>query len=204
MEPGVENDLIATWRWVAAILIGPVTVIPGLHAIVLVISSFCVLLDSWSLEGAMTNLSLGFPAVAGITALWISTLLPFSIIARRRLPFVLVTTGLLSGFALECLLLKAGLVRVLIRLPVVDLLQVWMFTGPLALGLMNLVFLIRARDAIYKQPARVLAAESTAPVRVSGIPPHHLQPEPVLRPFILRPYRPPISLRTQARRPRAD
>ena len=109
MESGVENDLIAAWRWVAGALIFPVTVIPGFHAVILVISSFCVLLDSWSLEGAMINLSLGFPAVAGITALWISTLLPLTAIVRTRSGFVLVTTGLLAGLVLECLLLKAGL-----------------------------------------------------------------------------------------------
>ena len=61
MEKGVNHDRIAAWRWVASILIYPVTVLPGLNATVLLISSVCVGLDSWSLEGALSNMSLGFP-----------------------------------------------------------------------------------------------------------------------------------------------
>src|SRR5208337_4037284 len=61
MEKGVNHDRIAAWRWVASILIYPVTVLPGLNAAVLLISSVCVGLDSWSLEGALSNMSLGFP-----------------------------------------------------------------------------------------------------------------------------------------------
>ena len=85
MEKGVNHDRIATWRWVASILIYPVTILPGLNATVLLISSVCVGLDSWSLEGALTNMSLGFPAVAGIAALWLSTLTPIRSLVREPL-----------------------------------------------------------------------------------------------------------------------
>ena len=76
MEKGVNQDRIAAWRWVASTLIYPVMILPGLNATVLLISSVCVGLDSWSLEGALSNMSLGFPAVAGIAALWFSTHTP--------------------------------------------------------------------------------------------------------------------------------
>ena len=81
MEKGVNHDRIAAWRWVASFLIYPVTILPGLNATVLLISSVCVGLDSWSLEGALSDMSLGFPAVAGIAALWFSTLTPIPSIA---------------------------------------------------------------------------------------------------------------------------
>ena len=64
----MNQDRIVTWRWVASILIYPITIVPGLNATVLLISSACVGLDCWSLEGALSNMSLGFPAVAGIAA----------------------------------------------------------------------------------------------------------------------------------------
>ena len=46
MEKGVNHDRIAAWRWVASFLIYPVTILPGLNATVLLISSVCVGLDS--------------------------------------------------------------------------------------------------------------------------------------------------------------
>jgi hypothetical protein len=195
MERGVDNKLIAAWRWVAGFVIFPVTVIPGLHAVFLVISSFCVLVDSWSLEGAMTNLSLGFPALAGIVALWLSTLLPLAVIARTRSGFVLVTTGLMMGLVLECLLVKAGLGSDITRLRRVSLYQAWVFGGPLVMGLVNLLLLIRAREILSRPrplPRRVVE-EISPRRRPRGIPRHHFHPDPVLRPVILRPYQPPVS-----------
>lgn len=192
MERGVDNGLIAAWRWVAGYVIFPVTVIPGLHAAFLVISSFCVLVDSWTLEGAMTNFCLGFPTIAGITALWVSTLLPLAVIARTRSGFVLVTTGLMMGLVLDCLLLKAGLGNDPRRLLSVNAFQVWVFGGPLVLGIVNLLLLIRAREILSRAPVRVVVEELKAPRR-RRIPAHHLQSAPVLRPVLLRPYQPPVS-----------
>jgi hypothetical protein len=198
MERGVDNDLIAAWRWVAGFVIFPVTVIPGFHAVVLMVSSFCVPLDCWSLEGAMTNLSLGLPAVAGITALWISTLLPLSAIARSRSRFVLVTTGLLMGLILEYLLLRAGLGYDVSRLRRLDLFQACVFGCPGAIAVINLFLLVRTRELSLK-PFRRLTEEHSASAYPHVIPPPHLHPAPVLHPVILRPYRPPHTNRSYLR-----
>ena len=151
MEKGVNHDRIAAWRWVASILIYPVTILPGLNATVLLISSVCVGLDSWSLEGALTNISLGFPAVAGIAALWFSTLTPILSIARSRWRFLLVTTGLMMGLLMECLFLKAGIQNQAIRLPWTGFLELWVFGGPLLAGFVNLALLISARHRLYRR-----------------------------------------------------
>ena len=193
MERGVVDDLIAAWRWVAGFVIFPVTVFPGLHALMLVSSCFCVLLDSWSLEGAMTNLCLGFPAVAGITALWISTLLPLATVARTRSGFVLVTTGLMMGLILECLLLRAVLRDNLGGPRPVDPFHAFIFICPLIMGVINLLLLIRAREILTRPPVPVVVEEVKPVRRIRRIPRHHLQPSPVLRPVILRPYQPPVS-----------
>jgi hypothetical protein len=195
----VDNDLIAAWRWVAGFVIFPVTVIPGFHAGILMISSFCVLLDCWSLEGAMTNLSLGLPAVSGITALWISTLLPHSAIARSRSRFVLVTTGLLMGLILEYLLLRAGLGNDLTQLHRLDLFQACVFGCPGAIAVINLLLLVRARELSLKPSSRKPAEELSAPAYQHVIPPPHLHPAPVLHPIVLRPYRPPHTNRNYLR-----
>jgi hypothetical protein len=193
MERGVDKDLIAAWRWMAGFTIFPVTVIPGFHAVILLISSFCVFLDCWSLEGAMTNLSLGLPAAAGVAALWISTLLPLSLIVRTRSGFVLVTTGLLMGIVLECLLLRAELGGDLSRLSKVGLFQACVFGCPWAIAVVNLFLLIRTRELSLRPPIRIIAEEIKAPVRRRGVPPYHLQSAPVLRPVILKPYQAPVS-----------
>jgi hypothetical protein len=193
VECGVVNDLIATWRWVAGFVIFPVTVFPGFHALILVFSSFCVLLDSWSLEGAMTNLCLGLPAVVGITALWISTLLPLATVARTRSGFVVVTTGLMMGLILECLILRAGLWDSLGQLRPVDPFQAFMFICPFLIGLVNLLLLIRAREILSRPPVQVVVEEIRPVRRGRRIPPHHFRSPVVLRPVILRPYQPPVS-----------
>jgi hypothetical protein len=191
MDESAEKDMIAAWRWVAAVLIYPITIIPGFHAVFLLISSLCVLLDSWSLEGAMHNLSLGLPAIAGITALWFSTLMHLPTIAHSRTRFVLVTTGLLMGLVLQCIILKSAFLGDLTRIPSVDLFQFWVFGGPLLVGAINLALLIRERNLMNDDPAPV-----PMPVRGRSIPRHHLPTGPALRPVILQPYRPPVSTRS--------
>ena len=193
MERGVDNDVIASWRWMAGLVIFPVTVYPGFHAVILVFSSFCFLLDSWSLEGAMTNLSRGFPAPAGITALWISTLLPLATVARTRSGFVLVTTGLMMGLLLECLLLKAGFGSEWSRFPALDLFQTCVFGLPMVMGVVNLVLLIRAREILSRPPVQAVRAAIRPSRRQWRIPPHHLDSAQILRPTVLRPYQPPRS-----------
>ena len=178
----MNHDRSAAWRWVARILIYPVTVLPGLNATVLLISSVCIGLDSWSLEGALSNMSLGFPAVAGIAALWFSTLTPIPSIARSRRRFLLVTTGLMMGLLMECLFLKAGIQNQAIRLPRSGFLELWVFGGPLLAGCVNLTLLIWARN---QMNGRVV------PVPVHAVPPHHLAAQRILRPVRLEPYRPP-------------
>jgi hypothetical protein len=186
MEKGVNHDRIALWRWVASILIYPVTILPGLNATVLLTSSVCVGLDTWSLEAALDNLSLGFPAVAGIAALWISTHAPIRSLARSRLRFLLVTTGLMLGLLMECLFLKAGFQSQAISLPRYGILELWVFGGPLLAGCVNLALLIWARHRLYKRVFRV---------PVQAVPPHHLYGERGLRTVRLEPYRPPAPVR---------
>jgi hypothetical protein len=185
MENGVNQDRIA-WRWVASILIYPVTILPGLNATVLLISSVCVGLDSWSMEGALTNMSLGLPAVAGITALWISTHTSIRFLARSRWRFLLVTTGLMTGLLMEFLFLKAGIQNQTILLPKTGFLELWVFGGPLLAGCVNLTLLIWARHRLYRR---------VVPAPVRAIPPHHLGEEGLLRPVRLEPYRPPAPVR---------
>ena len=151
MEQGENHVRIAAWRWAASILIYPVTILPGLNATILVISSACVGFDCWSWEGALNNLSLGFPAVAGIAALWFSTLTPIASMARSRWRFVLVTTGLMMGLIMEYLFVKAGIQNQTIRLPRSGFLEIWVFGGPLLAGCVNLTLLIRARQRLHRR-----------------------------------------------------
>ena len=108
MEQAVRADFIAAWRCLAMLLTYPSLIVPGTSAVILVISSGCVLLDSWSLEGAMSNLFLGLLAAAGLAGLWIATPLSASAIARNRSRFVLVTAGLLTGLILDSLISEPG------------------------------------------------------------------------------------------------
>lgn len=191
MERGVDNKLIAAWRWVAGYVIVPVTIIPGFRAVTLVVSSLCVPLDSWSQEGALANLSLGIPAAAGIAALWITTLFPLASIARTQTGFVLATTGLLMGLLLECLMLRAGLGL----LASVDVFEVGLLGWLLVMGIVNLFLLIRARELLTR-PRLIPVVEQANPRRRGrGVPRHHLRPGTVLQPVILQPYQPPVSSR---------
>ncbi len=186
MEQGVNRDRFPAWHLIASLLIYPVTILPGLNALVLLISSVCVGLDGWSWEGALNNLSMGLPAVAGIVALWFSTLTPIASIARSRWKFFLVTTGLMTGLILECLFVKAGIQNLSVRLPRTYLLALWVFGGPLLAGSVNLSLLIWAR---YRLTRRLI----TVPVR--AVPPHHLAAGRNLRPVRLELYRPPPPTR---------
>ncbi|WP_165225749.1 hypothetical protein [Aquisphaera insulae] len=191
MDRDVKNDVVAAWRCLAAFLIYPVTIFPGLHALSLTFSSLCIFAESWSLEGAMSNLSLGIPALAGIAALWSSVIVPFPVLARDRRSFVLVAAGLMAGLVLEGLFLMAGL-NLGLDLPLhLSVARVWLFVAPPIVAAINLSLLIRASqmaqaDAI---PVRVESSGAFHP----AMPRHHL-PGPVRRePVVLRPYRPETS-----------
>ncbi len=173
---------ITAWRWCAAALSYPVTILPGLNASVLLISSVCFGLNCWSLEGAMSNFSMGFPAVAGIIALWLTILAPLDWIACNRWRFMLVMTGLMMGLLVEFLFLKAGIQNHSIRLPRTGLLAFWVFGGPLLAGAVNLGLLVRARQRLFR---------ALVPVPVRSVPAHHLGGTRGLRPVRLEPYRPP-------------
>ena len=192
MEQAVRSDFIAAWRCAAVVMTYPATIAAGMSAVVLLISSGCVLLDSWSLEGAMSNLFLGLLAAAAIAALWISTLCPHSVIARSPYRFVVVTTGLLMGLILNSLILKARLHSDSTPAFAAGLLQAWIFSGPLLAGCINLVLLIHARN-------RINVAQVLVPVRASAVPRPHLRVEPALMPVVLEPYRPPVSVRSDPR-----
>jgi hypothetical protein len=58
VEQAVREDLLAAWRCMSAVMTYPATIATGASAVVLLISSGCVLHDSWTLEGAMSNLFL--------------------------------------------------------------------------------------------------------------------------------------------------
>ena len=181
MKKGVNDDRIAAWRWVASILIYPVTILPGLSATVLLISSVCVGLDSWSWEGALSNMSLGFPAVAGIARALVLDTHAHPLDCTSRWHFLLVTTGLMMGLFMECLFLKAGIQNQADRLPRPGFLELWVFGGPLVAGCVNLTLLIWARNQMNRR---------VVPVSVRAVPPHHLAAQRTLRPVRLEPYRP--------------
>jgi hypothetical protein len=186
MERGEASILIKAWRCIALILITPITIVPGLHAVVLLISSVCVLFDDWSLEGAAHNFALGFPGMAAISALWFSTFSRPSWLVRDTYRFVLVTTGLLVGLVLECLLLRAGVSGTPSMAPRVGLYETWVFGGAFFVGGINLVALIAARN-------RIDAPKAVA--RDPIIPGPHVAVEATPHPVKLEPYRPPVSTR---------
>lgn len=192
MEPAERNDLIGAWRRLAAVLTYPATIVPGISSVVLIVSGVCVPLDCWSLEGAMSNLFLGLLAIAGVAALWVTTLCPHPALARNPYRFVLVTTGLVMGLVLNTLILKAKLQSDLTPVFAADLLEAWMYAGPLLAGSINLALLIYARSRMNEE----LALE---PARVSGVPRPHLRLDEALTPVTLRPYRPPVTVRSDRR-----
>jgi hypothetical protein len=184
MERRGEKNLTTIWRYAAAILIYPISIVAGVNGVLLLVSSVCVRLESWSLEGAMSNLSLGFPLLAGVTALWASTLYPFALLARNRYRFVLVATGILMGLVVDCQFVIGQIRANPAKALSLEFYEIWMILGPLVAGSVNLVYLINARNHINDQPL-------LEPVRV--IPPHHLTSDAELRPVVLQPYRRPVS-----------
>ncbi|QEH36707.1 hypothetical protein OJF2_52920 [Aquisphaera giovannonii] len=188
MDRDVKNDMIAAWRCLAAFLIYPVTVFPGLHALGLLVSSLCVPLDAWSPEGALSNLLLGLPAIAAIAALWCSVVVPLPVLAGNRRLFVLAASGLMAGLVLEALFLRAGLrggFGPTFRMTVA---RVWLFFAPPVVGLVNLYLLIRA--SLASQGESVADPIEAMATRLSAYPRHHLPESPARAPVVLRPFRP--------------
>jgi hypothetical protein len=186
MERGVEIDLAWVWRLCAVVLIYPISIVAGANGVLLLVSTVCVDLESWSAEGAMSNLSLGFPLVAGITALWASTLCPHPWLARNRYRFVLVATGLLVGLGVDGVFVIDRFKLNPNKAFSLEFHELWMIVGPLVASCVNLALLINARNHINDDLV-------PAPVRV--VPPSHLTTHSELRPVILERYRPPISNR---------
>jgi hypothetical protein len=184
MDRGVEIDPTWVWRLCALVLIYPISVLAGVNGVLLILSTVCVELDSWSLEGAVSNLSLGLPLVAGITGLWASTLCSLAWLVRSRYRFVLVTTCLLIGLVVDCLFVIGRFKVDSAKALSLEFYQVWMIFGPMVASCVNLVLLINERNHINDD----LAPE---PVRV--VLRSHLTPHSELRPVTLESYRPPTS-----------
>lgn len=184
MDAQARRDLMLGWRVLAVVLIYPITVRAGLSSIVRIVSGCCLTLDSWTPEGALGNLALGFPALAGLAALWLSTIRPIGGLARDRGRFLLVTTGLLTGLVMEGLFLRAALVHDAARFRSPGGLNLWTFAGPLLVGVVNLALLIRARERAF---AVTSARPHTAHEPALSVP--HVREVEVLQPVNLRPYR---------------
>jgi hypothetical protein len=184
MEQSTKTDLLVAWRCLAAVLIYPITVVAGLNALVRILSGCCVALDAWTPEGALGNLALGFPALAGIASIWLSTVHPADRIARDRVRFVLVATGLMTGMVMECLFLRAGFVQGVPRFRSPSVYDLWAFGGPLIAGVVNLLLLIRAREEVF-----AVSAPAPHALQRRLDPPHHGPVDQVLRPVVLKPFR---------------
>jgi hypothetical protein len=184
MDDEAKADLLKGWRLLAAGLIYPITIVAGLNAIVRIVSGCCVGLDSWTAEGAFGNFALGFPALAGLAALWVSTIHSTDWIARDRGRFVLVITGLMTGIVMECLFLRAGFLLKSPRFRSPSFEDLWTFAGPLIAGAVNLTLLITARDDAVRPTATVPHTGHG-----SSSPPPHLTSDQVLQPVNLRPFR---------------
>jgi hypothetical protein len=192
MDAGEEGDLLRVWRCVALILISPITVVGGLHALLLVISSACVLIDSWSLSGALSNLAQGLPAVVAIAALWFSTFSRIAWLVANRYRFLFAMTGLLALLMLEGFWLRGqnnALALVQHDFPVHEL---WGFGGPCLVAGVNIVALVTARN-------RINELIDSTPHRV--IPHPHINVAASLRSVTLVPYRPPVSPRSKRESP---
>jgi hypothetical protein len=192
MDDGTRRDLLLGWRVLAGLLIYPITVLAGLNALLRIVSACCVALDSWTPEGALGNLAFGFPALAGIAALWVSTIQPPAWVARDRARFVLVATGLLAGMLMECLFLRAGFALEDPRFRSPGLGDLWTFAGALVAGAVNLVLVIAARDGASQRAMH--RAHSPAP------PAPHVSADQDLRPVILRPF---VREETRPMKPKA-
>jgi hypothetical protein len=191
MEQGVKSKLAFAGRSAGMILLYPATIIAGPCSLLLLISSLCVGMDVWSVEGAAHNLSLGLPVLASIAALWVTVVVPPERLAKNRYSFVLAITGLLMVLTLEGLSLRAGLAEHAIGRTQMSFPGAWVFGGPLLVAAVNLVGLIRARNRIGEpEPQR------SSPEPVHAISRPHLAIAAGSRPVMLDPYRQPASARS--------
>jgi hypothetical protein len=201
MEEGLERDLLFLWRCAAVILISPITILAGMPALLLMISSCCVLLDCWSFHGAWQNLSTGFPAALAIAALWFATCASREWLAEHRGRFVMTTTGLLVGLILELLSLASRTDHFTLADLKLGVFKTWFLCGSLAIGIVNLVLLITARKQIddLETPDPIETVTSTMPERDRALPRPHFALGEGLRPVRLEPYRPPPDTRSRPR-----
>jgi hypothetical protein len=201
MEEGLERDLLFLWRCTAVILISPITLLAGIPALVLLISSGCVWLDSWSLQGAWENLSTGFPAALAIAALWFATSASHGWLAENRARFVMTTTGLLVGLILEFLTLTSQTGQFALADFRLGSYRTMFLCGALAVGCVNLVLLITARKRIddLETPDAIETVTNTMPERDRAVPSPHFALGEGPRPVRLEPYRPPPDTRSRPR-----
>ncbi len=199
MEEGLERDLLFFWRSAAVILISPITILAGMPAVLRLISSGCVWLSCWSLQGAWQNVATGFPVALAVAALWFATCNSLEWVAKHPGRFVVTTTGLLVGLILEFLSLtfRTG------QFPLAELgfgvHKTWFLCGSLAVGSVNLVWLITARKQIdhLEKPVPIETAPSTMPERDRAVPSPHFALGERSHPVRLEPYRPPPDTRTR-------
>ena len=201
MEEGLERDLLFFWRCVAVILISPITILAGMPALLLVISSCSVLLDCWSFHGAWQNLSTGFPAALAIAALWFATCSSPEWLAENRGRFVMTTTGLLVGLILDLLSLTSQTGQFALAELGVGVYKTWFLCGSLAVGSVNVAWLITARKEIddLETPEPIETVASTILKSDRVVPSPHFALGEALRPVRLEPYRPPPYTRSRPR-----
>jgi hypothetical protein len=201
MEEGLERDLLFFWRCAAVILISPISILAGMPALLLMVSSGCVLLDCWSLHGAWQNLLTGFPAALAIAALWFATCTSCEWLAENRGRFVMTTTGLLVGLILEFLSLTSQSGRFPLAYLSFGVYKSWFLCGTLAVSSVNLVWLITARKQIddLETPDPIVTMTSTIPERDRAVPSPHFALGERLHPLRLEPYRPPPDTRPRPR-----
>jgi hypothetical protein len=201
MEEGLERDLLFFWRCAAVILISPISVLAGMPALLLIVSSGCLLLDCWSLHGAWQNLSTGFPAALAIAALWFATCASREWLAENRGRFVMTTTGLLVGLILESLSLTAQTGQYPLAGVGFGVSKTWFHCGSLVVGSVNLVWLITARNQFddLETPDLIETVTSTIPEPDRAVPSPHFALGERLQPMRLEPYRPPPDTRTRPR-----
>jgi hypothetical protein len=184
MDRGVENGPNWLWRLCAAVLVYPISVLATVNGSLLLVSTVCFHLDSWTPEAAVSNLSLALPLLAGVAALWASIVYPYRRLTLKRHRFVLVATGLLVALGVDGMFLVTRLRLDPSRALSLRFDQLWMIFGPIVAASVNFVYLVNARQHVFDEPE---------PVRV--IPRPHLTPETELRPVVLGRYKPPISRR---------
>jgi hypothetical protein len=193
MEEGLERDLLFLWRCAAVIVISPITILAGMPALLLLISSGCVWLDGWSWQGAWQNLSTGFPAALAIATLWFASCASLEWLAENRARFVITTTGLLVGLILEFVSLTSQARQFALADLGFAVYKTWLLFGSLAVASVNLVWLITARKQIddleKPDPIETMTSITLESDRVVPSPHFALGEAPC--PVRLEPYRPP-------------